>query len=95
MPLDSLERKVVLVMVVVSVLILGASYVAYVLGIGLGGTDAAVEGSAAGSAGVEPTTPLALPKWGEPVLFFVIPSLLGLIAGFWIPSVLGRRAGRA
>lgn len=90
MPLDSLERKVVLVMVVGSALILGVSYVAYALGVGLGGTDAKVEGSAAGSAGGEPSTPFSLPQWGEPVLFFVIPSILGLLAGYVLPSVLGR-----
>ncbi len=91
MPLDSLEKKVLLVMLAGSVLILGVSYAAYATGVGLGGTDAKVEDSAAGPAGVEPTTPVSLPPWGEPVLFFVIPSVLGLVVGYLLPSLTRRR----
>ncbi len=95
MPLDSLEKKVLLAMVAGSVLILGFSYAAYALDIGLGGTDAKVEDSAAGPAGADPSTPISLPPWGEPLLFFIIPSLLGFAAGYVLPSVLGRGEGRA
>lgn len=95
MPLDTLERKALLVMLVGSVLILGFSYAAYALNIGLGGTDAKVEGSAADKAGGNPSNPFSLPKWGEPLLFFLIPSLLGLMAGYVLPSILGRGEPRA
>ncbi len=94
MALDGLERKVLSVMAVVSLLILAASAVAYASGVGLGGTDAAVEGDAADRAEAEPTTPIELPPWGEPVVFLVVSSLLGLLAGYLLPGVF-REEGRA
>ncbi len=95
MALDALERKVLLVMAVVCAFIVAASVAGYALGISLGGTDAAVEGDAAGRAGADPTPAIALPPWGEPVLFFVISSVLGLAAGYLLPSVLERREAHA
>ncbi len=95
MPLDGFERKVLLVMGSVSLLILAVSAVAYGLGVGLGGTDAQVEEAAAGEAGATPTNPIPLPPWGEPLLFFVIPSLLGLLAGYVLPALSHRGEARA